>query len=145
MVIYTSNGGRYEGMDQATVRGLLDALGLTSVTFVTEAEYNAIVLARQPIPLTPAQILATARAQAIYSIDTDIGPLGKSLRGLLLVLLDEFNILRQRERDRAADVAAALTLADLKVRWAARSLLNDRDITQVKPAVQNKINGGDAD
>lgn len=67
------------------------------------------------------------------------------LRGILLAAIDEINLLRQRDRDRAADVAAATSLADLKTRWAARAALTDRTAAQAKTAVVNKINSGDAD
>lgn len=95
-------------------------------------------------PPTPAQILADLRLSALAYLDSTQGP-SKAERAFILVLIDELNILRQRDRDRASDVAAATSLADLKTRWAVRSSLADRDVTQVKPAIQNKINSGAAD
>ena len=47
MVLYTSDGRRYEGMDQATVQSLLDESGLTC-TFVEKEIYDAFVAACQP-------------------------------------------------------------------------------------------------
>ena len=95
-------------------------------------------------PSTPAQILADLRVAALTYLDSDQGP-SKAERAFILVLIDELNILRQRDRDRSVDVAAATSLANLQTRWAARSALADRDITQVKPAIQAKITSGAAD
>jgi len=70
---------------------------------------------------------------------------GKVLRAIVLLVLDEINDLRTRDRDRAADVAAATSLADLKTRWAARSSLTDRTAAQARTAIRNKIDSGSAD
>lgn len=133
----------YEGMEQSVVDSLLTEKGIP-FDFISETAYNAFILSHLPVPLTPVQLVALFRALAINLMDSP-DPSQKVLRALLLVLIDELNILRQRDRDRSADVAAAASLADLKTRWAARSALADRDITQVKPAIQNKINSGLAD
>lgn len=85
------------------------------------------------------------RSAAINFLLTDQSPLAKEIRAVLLVILDELNILRTRDRDRSVDVAAATTLADLKTRWAARSSLDDRTAAQGKTAVQNKLDGGSSD
>lgn len=69
----------------------------------------------------------------------------KALRAALLGLVDQINILRERDNDRAADVAAATSLADLKTRWAARSAFSDITPAQAKAFVQNKIDSGSAD
>lgn len=45
MKFYTSDGCRYEGMDQDTVIRLRTELGRTS-TFITEDEYNTQVAAQ---------------------------------------------------------------------------------------------------
>jgi len=95
-------------------------------------------------PLTAAQITADQRAGALAMLD-DAGSYSKKDRAFLLVLIDELNILRVRFNDLAIDVAAATSLADLKTRWAAHASLAARDITQVKPAIQNKLNTGAAD
>jgi len=60
-------------------------------------------------------------------------------RAKLDIIKEEINILRARDRDRAQDVADATSLADLKVRWAARSALSDRTLQQFKTKVKNKI------
>lgn len=83
------------------------------------------------------------------SAKNDLG-IGKSsvimvARAVAFLLKDEINILRQRDVDRAADVAAATSLADLKVRWAARSALDPRTVQQAKNAVANQLDSGAAD
>lgn len=67
------------------------------------------------------------------------------LRCLAKAVLDEINVLRTRDRDRAVDVATATNLADLKVKWALRSSLDDRTLTQAKTAIQNCVDLKTAD
>lgn len=143
-ILFTSDGFIYNGMDASTVTQLRSALGKTTV-FVDEATCIAFVTSHQPVPLTPPEMLALLRTLAYAYVDANPNAECKAFRGLILVIIDQFNILFQRDRDRAVDVANATTLADLKTRWAARAALNDRDITQVKPAIQAKLNAGTAD
>lgn len=106
-------------------------------------------------PPTPAQILAALRAQAIDEFNNAVDAAVKRDRAIMLVLLDEINVtrgevnvLRKRDRDRTADIAASSSLADLKTRWAARPSLSDipdRTVDQAKTAFQNKMNSGAAD
>lgn len=128
----------YDGMDQPTVTGLQ----AFPFDFIAESAYNSFIAANTPPPLTPAQLDILFKSAAVNLINAEPTPDGKALRGLLLVLIDEFNILRQRDRDRAADVAAAATFAALKTAWAARPALNDRNSSQIKPAIDAKINAG---
>lgn len=95
--------------------------------------------------LTPAGILAGQRTQADSLFLSDAAANSKVLRSILLVVLDEINLLRQRDLDRSADVAAATSLADLKTRWAAEPSLTDRTVQQGRTAIQNKIDAGAAD
>lgn len=108
-----------------------------TVTEVTQDEYDAT-------PLDATVIAAKQRADAVIQA-AENSPNSKFIRGVFLVALDEINLLRQRDIDRSADVAASTSLADLKTRWAARSDLNERTIQQFKNAVQNKIDAGEAD
>mgnify|MGYP001591433027 CR=1 FL=1 len=61
------------------------------------------------------------------------------LRALVLVLLGENNVLRQRDRDRATDVAGSGSLAALKTAWAARAPLADRTAAQARTAIRSAI------
>jgi hypothetical protein len=83
-----------------------------------------------------------ARGAATSALEADTSFMWKALRGAAAVLVDEINLLRQRDRDRAVDVAAATSLADLKSRWAARADLTDRTLAQAKTAIENKISAG---
>lgn len=90
------------------------------------------------------------RAAAVALL-TDANAQMKAMRALVLLMRDEINILRQRDVDRAADIAAftgaaaAAAITDLKAKWAARSALTERSIAQVKGVWPNKINTPDAD
>src|SRR5688572_6634246 len=94
---------------------------------------------------TPQEIVEHERGEGIAELLTGTSGAAKLVRGILLVALDEINLLRQRDRDRSVDVAAATSLADLKTRWAARASLADRTGAQLKNAVENKIDAGSAD
>lgn len=114
----------------------------------TQQQTDAATALIGPLDLSGAG-LATAenlsqRAAAVSLLNApDASP--KVLRAAVLLLIDEINLLRQRDVDRAADVAAATNLADLKTRWAARSALAARTLAQAKTAITNHINAGDAD
>lgn len=90
-------------------------------------------------------VLQRARDAAAAAVETDTSAKYKALRGAAAVLVDEINLLRQRDRDRADDVAASTSLADLKTRWAARAALNDRTLAQAKNAIEGKITAGVVD
>lgn len=94
---------------------------------------------------TEAWLVQAARAAAQSLLDAQKDHVADLLRAIVLVLLDELNTLRQRDRDRAADVAAATSLADLKTRWAARPSLADRTAAQARAAVAAKLSDGSAD
>lgn len=88
-----------------------------------------------------ALLVARAGADAIKDlVDQD----GIGWRAVELLIIDQFNILRQRDNDRALDIANATSLADLKVRAAARSAFTDLTITQAKTAYSGKISSGSA-
>lgn len=136
---------KYEGQSQATIASLLAGEGKTG-QFITQQQYDAFVAANIPVrPSTPAEILAAQREEAIRELTEDAEGRAKFIRAVLLTILDEINLLRQRDRDRSADVAAATSLADLKTRWAARSALSDRTPAQARTSVTNKINSGASD
>ncbi len=88
-----------------------------------------------------AAALLAERRQAARNIFDTLDFWGRILRAVVSLVVDEINILRQRDRDRAVDVAAAISLADLKVRWAARSSLADRTYAQARTAIRNFIDG----
>jgi len=122
MKLYTSDGTSYEGMDESTVTVLRTELG-KSTTFVSEAEYLAYLLAHQPVPLTPAEIVALFRAQAIDLVNVDPTPPSKFVRAVLLTILDEINVIRALLPGPPAP----------------------RTVTQMKNAIAAKINAGVAD
>ncbi len=113
---------------------------------LTPAEQAAATVAAQAFdPSPPAEagrVVARARALALALIDRLDDRLGVALRAVALTVLDEVNALRARDRDRAADVAAATSLADLKSRWAARAQLDDRTKAQAKAQVQGHLPDG---
>lgn len=94
---------------------------------------------------TPKSTTTLTREAATALFNAAGDRIAAALRAVILTALDEINTLRQRDRDRSADVAAATSLADLKTRWAARAALADRTAAQAKQAVADKITGGGAD
>lgn len=111
-----------------------------TLTFVTyslpDSAFTAVV-----VPVNQVQF----RNDAISLLLNDPSANPKTMRAILLVIRDEINLLRQRDRDRSVDVAAATTLADLKARWALRPSLDDRTSAQGKAAVQARLSSGEAD
>jgi hypothetical protein len=81
---------------------------------------GGIVIPADPLP-TPAEITALLRTQAINIMNLNTDAQAKILRAILLVIMDELNILR------------------------ALHSLAPRVASQIKTAVQAKINSGDSD
>lgn len=103
----------------------------------TQEQLNAV---------TDAQVTAWKRAKARSIAKVVIDGLGGyESRGLVSLLIDEINVLRQRDRDRSADIAASTSLANLQTRWAARSALNDRTLAQAKTAYKTLMDGTNLD
>lgn len=69
----------------------------------------------------------------------------KLIRAVADILKDEINILRGWITDFKTDVAAAVSLADLKVRISANPDLQDRTLVQLKTAINSKIDSGSID
>lgn len=147
VLVHDPSGDRvatYEGVTQATIASMMNQSGLT-YEMITADAYAAFVAANTHPPLTAAELLALLRSDSIASLTVGKDSISELQRAILLTLLDELNILRQRDRDRSTDIAASTSLADLKTRWAARSALSDRTVSQAETAVQNKISSGGAD
>lgn len=70
---------------------------------------------------------------------------GVEWRALVLMLLDEFNNIRQWLQSSKSAVAGAANLAGLKTAWAVLPDTPDRTVTQVKTVYQNKIDAKSAD
>lgn len=87
-----------------------------------------------------AAIQAARRAEA-DNVKDDPNADGVKWRALALMLLDEFNVLRQRHEAESAAVAGASSLANLKTAWAAIGSMPDRTIAQMKTAYSNKTQG----
>lgn len=115
--------------------------GTPRVTVPTLSELQSVM----DSDTTPQAVTGKQRSGAVSQLLSDRSSSAKLIRSILLIVLDEINILRQRDVNRSLDVAAATTLADLKTRWAARSSLQDRTSTQFLNAVESKINSGESD
>lgn len=134
----------YDGMTQETVSNLVRETGFP-FEFIDAPTYAAFIATHQPVSPTPAQILINIHNQASSKVVSGLDVVSTLQRAVELVTRDEINILRQRDLDRASDVEEATSLTDLKTRWAARAPLEQRSVSQIKTAIQNKINSGDAD
>lgn len=146
------------GFDLTSMHAALVAVGLPAVrindndgtivvtysralTGPEQTTADAITASLQYQMGTPEWLRSKAKKFMVNSADH----LADVVRAVVLVLIDEINILRLRDRDRSTDVAAATSLADLKTRWAARSQLNDRTGLQAKSAINIKLDAGEAD
>ncbi len=105
-----------------------------SVVDYTQAEKDALDAAELAAAIETAKTTAKAYQNALDY-------LGRLMRAVVKLTVDEINTLRTRDRNRSDDVAAATSLADLKTRWAARSAMNDRTYAQVKSSIDALIDG----
>lgn len=98
-------------------------------------------------PPSAGEITASQRTLAVDLFMTDPQPIAKVVRGASLVTMDEINRLSQAIEGLKGALTAAgtTTIATLKSAVNALPTLQDRQATQIKTAIQNKINGGPAD
>lgn len=125
VLVHAANGDSvraYQGQTIEMIQSSLSSEGKTG-DVITQADYDAFVLAHTPAPLTPTELIASLRATAIDDLNTGAQPATKLQRAVFLVTLDEINLIR-----------GLLVPAQ-----------PPRTITQFKNAVQAKINSGAAD
>jgi hypothetical protein len=132
-----------DGPDVATrADGLRFRIDFQAAATATQ-KTNAIsaVLA---VDLTDADALAArAAAKALLARMKDAE--ADVLRAIVLVTIDEINALRARLRAQDVAVAAAVSLADLKTRWAVLAAVPDRTGAQARAAVGAHLDDGSAD
>ncbi len=92
------------------------------------------------VAVSSATTRAGAKAQYIGFLITPL-----EQRAFADVVKDEINTLRQWTVSFKAEVAAATNLANLQSRVATLPTLNDRTLSQLKTALDNKIDGGGVD
>lgn len=96
-----------------------------NVTLMNQSERNAV----------DAALLELARDDLVTQL-TSIEDLNRSI---ILVLLDEFNNHANKINSILDAVDAASSLADLKTRIAAITDYPQRNITQIRQAIRNKL------
>ena len=106
-------------------------------------EYTAAEKSTQDTVETLAADLGTRQAGK----DGLVGFNGRALlqRAFAAVMKDEFNIVRGWTRDFKSAVAAANNLGDLKTAVAALPTLPDRNLGQLRTAMDTRIDGGTID
>lgn len=122
--------------------GVSNGVPVYSRALTAPEQATAAGITGTPLATHAAQAL---RAKAKALLDATDDRIADALRALVLVLVDEINLLRQRDRDRSVDVAGAATLAALKTAWAARPPLADRTGAQARAAIKSHLDSGDAD
>ncbi len=133
--IYHDTTNPTEGSVQAFIAGkLLKYLKVSgdSVVDYTQGEKDT----QDAAELAAAIAAAKAAAKTMQSA---LGAIERLMRAIVKLTVDEINVMRTRDRDRSADVAAATNLADLKTRWAAQSSLTDRTYNQAKTAIDTLV------
>ncbi len=92
--------------------------------------------------------IEAAKLQALYAaakaLLTADDAISKKEKAVLLVILDEFNTHSVRINGILSAVAAATSLANLQTRMALVQAMPTRTATDLKTAVSNKIDNGDA-
>lgn len=140
-----ANSVEISGANTASQRSLVASLPSKYLKIVNGLATEKTQQEKDSADAAEAAALLTSLRNGAKTIVDSLGSDAKVLRAVLLLILDELNDLRKRDRDRAVDVAASANLADLKTRWAAQSTLSDRTATQARNAIKNKIDAGDAD
>jgi hypothetical protein len=93
-----------------------------------------------------ALLALRAQAKAVFADSNGgIQAQAKAMRGQTLATLDEFNVVREWIAAFKVEVAAAVSLADLKARVAGLPAMPDRTIAQIKTAIRDKIDAGVTD
>jgi len=136
---------------------VLYPLAISNIDFVCEVsgiiKWDSAKLGTQP---TQAQLDAVTRAQVDAAKALKYRTEAKSalsaakadsatLRALLLIILDEFNLHTAKTNSILTAIDNATTLATLKTAVAAITDLPTRTAQQLRNAIQNKIDAGDAD
>lgn len=130
---------------EVDVKALVDANPLRYLKVVGEAVEVMTLAEKNAVDAAIAAALLAAQRSGAKNLFDSAAQEGKILKALILVLIDEINALRTRDRDRAVDVSNSTSLADLKTRWAAQSSLSDRTAAQARTAIRNHIDNGDSD
>ncbi len=112
----------FTGMDQPSIDSMLTAQ-VQSCQYISQASYTAGVLTKIPATPTPIQVLTQAKTQASSLVNTGADANSELQRAAMLTILDQINTIRAS----LPNSLSAITP------------------TQVKTAVQNKINSGAAD
>ncbi len=118
----------------------------TSATPAQITQGDAIVAAFDWTPAADATFTARqAKVAAGSTFDggalQSAGASDRALIALVLLILDEFNTHSTFEAAMLAAIAAATTLADLKTRMAAITVVPQRTQAQLIAAIKNKIAG----
>lgn len=127
--------------DQTDVelRSLLDTLPILHLKRVgTRIEPKTIEERASSDAARAEEIIAQNRSAAKI-LQESADAMSRLIRAVVKLTVDEINVLRARDRARAADVASATNLADLKTRWADQSQLADRTYAQAKTAIENLV------
>jgi hypothetical protein len=97
-----------------------------------------------PAPPTVAEIAAMASAEVAAMLTSDTAD-DKRAKAIILVIQDQLNATNSKINSILDAIDAATTLPNLKTAVAAIANMPITVPSQIKTAVMNKINSGDAD
>lgn len=105
----------------------------------TDAELQAAY--DEAVPLSAAAKAAKARADAKDLIELLQTDAGRALRAIASLLRKQFNVVRQRDRDRNTALQNGATLAAIKTAWHVNNLpaLNDFSWADVIGALKSEV------
>lgn len=75
---------RYEGQDQPTIAGLIKGEGKTC-DFVAESDFNAFIVAHEPVSTSPTSARLAAKAQARIDVKNTALTIAQRLQALLIL------------------------------------------------------------
>lgn len=92
-------------------------------------------------PFTPEELDEQNREIARQLVQFFKTPEGRAFRALMVLILDQLNVLRERDRDRNDALQAGSTLGAIKTNWAALPALNDISKQTALNAFVDEITG----
>lgn len=144
----------WNSVDPSVVAAETNTIEVTRAVFNALTKYKKVsggavvnMTAQEQIDFDVAEAAANLTGARNGAKNQVVGtiPLPIILRALADVIRDEINIVRGWTVSFKAEVAASTNLANLQTRVATLSTLSDKTLSQLKTAINNKIDAGTVD
>jgi len=147
-VIPSASSDQYTGRSDALIDPNLSALSSVPVRYWKHVAGSVIEMTSGEKSAQDAQDAAAETAtirsggKSIVDAKSDYGIIQRAFAD---IVKDEFNNIRQWLVSFKTESAASISLADFKVRIATLPNMPDRNLSQLRTAIQNRIDSGQVD